>query len=313
MQPDTTSRSDGTSQQRTSAVSIAGVTAGMEGLPTAKAARVLPHPFAFALRCLRSFSRNQCMLMAGAIAYYALLSLIPLLILVVSLLSGWVDRPALMDTLTRYLPWVVPKQSEDVLADVDAFLSHGILLQITLLLTLLFFSSLAFSTLEKSMAVIFGHRKALHQRHFLVSAVMPYAFIGCLALALLVLTVVSVALESMAALGVRYPVLADSISNASPLLLYAGGFSVELLLFTALYAVLPVGRIPIRHALLGGVLSTLMWELIRHALVWYLSSLSKVTVVYGSLSTAVIALFSMELAAIMVLLVAQVIAEYEQL
>jgi membrane protein len=207
MQPDSTSKSDSTSKPGPAALPIGTVTAGMTGVAAARAAQVLQHPFAFALRCLKSFGRNQCMLMAGAIAYYALLSLIPLLILVVSLLSGWVDRPALMDTLTRYLPWVVPKQSEDVLADVDAFLNHGILLQITLLLTLLFFSSLAFSTLEKSMAVIFGHRKAIHHRHCLVSAGMPYAFIGCLALALLVLTVVSVALESMAALGVRYPLL----------------------------------------------------------------------------------------------------------
>jgi YihY family inner membrane protein len=250
--------------------------------------------------------------MAGAIAYYALLSLLPLLILAVMLLSGWVNRPALMGTLTRYLPWIVPEQSADLLVDVDAFLNHGLLMRATLLLTLLFFSSLAFTALEKSMAVIFSHRKPLHSRHFLVSAILPYGFVACLALALLVLTAASVALESMVALGIRHPVLGDLLASASPTMLYLGGLGVELLLFTTLYAVMPAGRIPLRLALLGGLLSTALWELIRHGLVWYFSSLSKVTVVYGSLSTAVIALFSMELAAIMVLLVAQVIAEYEQ-
>ena len=281
-------------------------------LPLTRAAQILRHPISFLRACLGSFQRNQCMLMAGAIAYYALLSLLPLLILAVMLLSGWVDRAALMDTLTRYLPWVVPQQSADVLADVDAFLNQGLLVRATLLLTLLFFSSLAFSALEKSMAVIFAHRNARHSRHFLVSAILPYGFVVCLALALLVLTAVSVALESMASLGIRHPILADQVASASPIMLYLGGAGVELLLFTALYAVMPAGRIPWRHALLGGLLSTALWELIRHGLVWYFSSLSKVTVVYGSLSTAVIALFSMELAAIMVLLVAQVIAEYEQ-
>ena len=46
------------------------------------ARRVLAHPGAFALRVLKGFRANQGLLLAGAVAYYALLSLVPLLILV---------------------------------------------------------------------------------------------------------------------------------------------------------------------------------------------------------------------------------------
>ena len=65
--------------------------------------------------------------------------------------------------------------------------------------------------------------------------------------------------------------------------------------------------------LIGGFSTAILWEILRHLLVWYLAHLSRLSVVYGSLSTAVVALFSMELAATLLLLGAQVIAEYEQL
>ena len=47
-------------------------------------------------------------------------------------------------------------------------------------------------------------------------------------------------------------------------------------------------------------------------LVWYFSTLSKVNVVYGSLTTAIVVLFSLEIAATLLLFGAQVIAEYEK-
>ena len=44
-------------------------------------ADVLKHPGSFAVRVLKSFSANQGYLLAGAIAYNTLLSILPLLIL----------------------------------------------------------------------------------------------------------------------------------------------------------------------------------------------------------------------------------------
>jgi membrane protein len=75
---------------------------------------ILTHPVAFALRTLRSFGRNQGLLLAGAVAYYALL------IVSVIALSHLVDQAELPRTLGRYLEWVVPSQSRAVLADISA-------------------------------------------------------------------------------------------------------------------------------------------------------------------------------------------------
>jgi uncharacterized BrkB/YihY/UPF0761 family membrane protein len=47
-------------------------------------------------------------------------------------------------------------------------------------------------------------------------------------------------------------------------------------------------------------------------LVWYFTTLSKVNLVYGSMSTAIVVMFSLEIAATLLLFGAQVIAEYER-
>jgi YihY family inner membrane protein len=81
---------------------------------------------------------------------------------------------------------------------------------------------------------------------------------------------------------------------------------------TAIYLVMPMGRLSLRHALIGGVTAGLLWELTRHVLVWYYSTMSQIQVVYGSLTTSIVVLLSVEVAAIVLLLGAQVIAEYER-
>ena len=87
----------------------------------------------------------------------------------------------------------------------------------------------------------------------------------------------------------------------------------EILLLTSIYLVMPVGRLSLKHALIGGVTAGLLWEATRHVLVWYFSTLSQVKVVYGSLTTAIVVLLTLEIASLVLLLGAQVIAEYERL
>jgi membrane protein len=274
---------------------------------------VLAHPLDFALRTLKAFRANQGLLLAGAVAYYALLSIVPLLILVVIALSHWVDATELMLTLGHYLEWLVPGQSKPIVAELSNFLAHRELMGWFLLLTMVFFSSLAFTVLENAMSVIFIHRVAIHRRHFLVSAVMPYCYILLLGVGFLLVTVVSGALEALGEESIRMFGREWSLGGVSGSLLYLLGLGGEIFMLTSVYLVMPVGRLSLRHALVGGVTAALLWEITRHILVWYFTTLSQVSVVYGSLTTAIAVLLSLEIAATLLLFGAQVISEYERL
>lgn len=267
---------------------------------------------AFAMRTLRGFQRNQGLLLAGAIAYYALLSLLPLLILSVVGLSHLVERSVLLDTIALYLDWLLPSLADGLVADIAGFLDRRTTISLVMLGTLLFFSSLAFSVLEKAMAVIFAHRGKDQERHALVSAILPYCLVIVLGIALLLLTLGTLALQTLAGenlvlLGQRW-----SLSGVAGFLFPFLGVALISLVLAAIYLIVPVGRTRLRHALLGGLAGALLWEVVRHGLIWYFATISKIGVVYGSLATAVVLLFFMELAAVLLLLGAQVIAELEQ-
>lgn len=280
---------------------------------SAAAAHVASHPGAFAAQVLRAFSRNQGLLLAGAVAYYALLSVVPLLILTVIALSHWIEAAELLDTLGRYLEWLMPGQSRAIVAELANFLAHRDVVGWVLLATMLFFSSLAFTVLEKAMSVIFLHRFAVRRRHFVVSALLPYVYILCLGFGLLVVTLVAGSLQAIGERSIGVLGREWSLEGVSGLLLYLLGLAGEIFLLTSVYMVMPVGRLSWRHALIGGATAALLWELTRHALVWYFGTLSQVNVVYGSLTTAIVVLLSLEIAATLLLLGAQVISEYERI
>jgi membrane protein len=270
------------------------------------------HPGAFALQTLKVFRANQGLLLAGAVAYYTLLSIVPLLILTVIGLSYVIDQAELLDTLGRYLEWLIPGQSKLIVAELANFLNHREVIGWLLLATMLFFSSLAFTVLEKAMSVIFIHRISSRRRHFLVSALLPYCYILFLGAGVLLVTLVSGSLQAMGQESVDMLGHNWSLGRVSGVLLYLLGLGGEIFVITSVYLVMPVGRLSLRHALIGGITAALLWEVTRHALVWYFATLSQVGVVYGSLTTAIAVLLSLDLAATLLLLGAQVISEYER-
>ncbi|HET7160408.1 MAG TPA: YihY/virulence factor BrkB family protein, partial [Burkholderiales bacterium] len=274
---------------------------------------VLQHPGAFVLATLKSFKVNQGLLLAGAVAYYTLLSLVPLLILIVIALSHYIEQAELLATLGRYLEWLVPGQSKAVVSELATFLQHRDVIGWVLLLTMLFFSSLAFLVLEKAMAVIFLHRFVVRRRHALVSMLLPYCYILLLGIGVLVVTLVSGSLAAIGQESIEFLGFTWSLGGVSGVLLYLLGIMGEIFVLTSIYLVMPVGRRSLRHALIGAVTAAVLWELTRHVLVWYFASLSQVSAVYGSLTTAIVVLLGLEIGATALLLGAQVISEYERI
>ncbi len=277
-----------------------------------RASAVLNHPVAFVIRVFKSFRANQGYLLAGAVAYNTLLSILPLLILILIVLANYVDETALLSTLDRYLDLVVPGQSDAIMGELALFLQHRHTIGWVLVVTLLFFSSLAFTVLENAMSVIFYHRVRVRRRHFLTSALIPFLCMLFLGIGALIVTFVASALQAIGQESIEVLGRTRSLVGFSGFLLYVIGVAGEIIVLTAIYMVMPVGRPTWRHALIGGVTAGLLWEVTRHVLVWYFSTLSQIKVVYGSLTTAIVVLLSLEIAALVLLLGAQVIAEYER-
>ena len=285
----------------------------LERLIGPAAQHVLRHPWDFAWQTLKGFKANQGLLLAGAVAYYALLSIVPLLILAVIALSQVIDQRELLATLGRYLEWLVPSQADAVVRELANFLDKREGVGWLLLGTMIFFSSLAFTVLENAMSVIFLHRVVERKRRFIFSVLIPYVYILSLGFGLLLVTLVAGSLQAVGKENVELFGREWSLSGFSGFLLYLLGFAGEVFVLTSVYLVMPAGRLAWRHALIGGVTAAVLWEITRHVLVWYFATLSQVTIVYGSLTTAIVVLLTLEIGATLLLFGAQVISEYERI
>jgi membrane protein len=265
--------------------------------PTNAWRKVMAQPGHFTLRVLKAFQKNQGLLLSGALAYYILLSVIPLFTFLLLMLSHVVDQVALLATLRRYIGLIVPGDSAAVLEQVRNILEHREVASWVVLCAMLFFSSLAFSVLESALSIIFIHRVRHKPRPLIVSLILPYVYILLLGAGFLVMTAIASLLQSMSNDQLVLLGRGWSLDRLSVVLLYLIGVAGLILVLTSIYLVMPPrGRIRPRHIL-----------------VWYFSTLSVVGVVYGSLATTIVGLLSLEIASIILLLGAQVIAEYERL
>ncbi len=224
--------------------------------------------------------------------------------------SHVVEERRLLDTVASNLQLVIPSEAVAVTQQVEVFLAHREVVGIVGLLALLLFSSTAFTVIESAMAIIFHHREVTHRRHVLVSVLLPYVFVLLIDLGVLLITVVSGALHTLQA--VRVFGYAWAPAGLSGVVLYLLGMVGLTLLLTAVYMVLPVGQVRFGHALIGGVIATLLWEVIRRGLVWYLATLSMANVVYGPMAAVIVVLLTLEAAALILLFGAQVIAEIDR-
>ena len=268
-------------------------------------------PCRFLQRTVCGFINNQGLLLAGAVAYYTLLSIVPLTIIALIVLTHFIEERQLIHTLSTYLEMLIPGYAATLTEQVRDFMKHRETVGIIVFLGMLFFSSMAFSMLERAMSIIFFHSAEIKRRNFLVSALIPYLYIIALGLGIALVSLIVGAIETLQSSSLTVFGMSPDLGDTTIAALYFFGIAGEVLMFTSIYLVMPVMEIRFRNALVGGITATVLWEITRRVLVWYYAAVSVVNVIYGSIAITVVALLSIEVVAIILLLGAQVIAELE--
>jgi len=260
----------------------------------------------------RFFGPNRGFLLAGAVGYNALLSLIPLFALMLIALSSIFDDIVILQAVTTELRWILPGQEATITEVLKVFLEDRDVVGTVGIVVMLFFSSITFRILEDAFSVVFEHHHDKAERSFIVSALIPYLFIGSVGISLVVLTVATGLLDTYGTQILTFFGLKWSIDLIGPWITRGVGTLAMTFLFSSVYIVMPTARIQFKRAIGGGLTAAILWEIVRSILVWYFDNLSLVNVLYGSLATVIIVLLSMEIVAIVILLGAQVIAELER-
>jgi uncharacterized BrkB/YihY/UPF0761 family membrane protein len=146
---------------------------------------------------MRAFWANRGMLLSGAVAACALLSIVPLITLILMALSHRVDPRLLLESRQEHTQVVIPAQADVIAESITLFLEHRNLMSWALVVVPLFFSSMSFTVLDITMSFIFFHRVAIRRRHLLISAILPYLYILALGIGFLLITLISAAVHAM--------------------------------------------------------------------------------------------------------------------
>jgi membrane protein len=268
------------------------------------------HVWGFTRRVLRDFVRNKGLLLAGALGYNTLLSIIPLFALFVVVLSHLFDEQMLASTIATQAEVLLPGQGAAINHVFLAFVENRGVIGGVGVVVLLFFSTIAFRMLDDAIAIVFHRQARGRAPHPLRAFVLPLAYVGLIGLGIFGLTLVMVGFDALPSDGIRVLGVYVDANTAVPLVKLLAFVGLVVLL-ASFYGVMPMAKISWKRALVGGFIAATLWEAVRLLMMWYFASVSLVDVVYGSLGTVIVLLVGLEVAAIILLLGAQVIAELE--
>jgi membrane protein len=256
----------------------------------------------FSVRVGLAFDRHNGFDLAAALAYYALLSLFPA-VLGVSAVLGMVLAP-LQEQVLLHVAQLLPASQQLVTENLRAIIEGRATAGLLSLAGLLWSGRAVFGSLCRALDAVWEtpQRRPLH-RQFLVDT----GLMACSAL-LLVASVVATAVFSL--LGRADPLQASLVSPVLQLASSLVTVAATVLVFAVLYCIVPNVALSWRDVWPGALLAAVVFEAAKTVFVWYLVAAANYASVYGSLASVVVLLVWAWLSGIVVLLGAEVAAQY---
>jgi YihY family inner membrane protein len=248
-------------------------------------------------RALLDFVQGDSMTYAAAIAYYTLFSFFPLVLILLSIGSLFVQRydldSAVIQSLSFYLPvgtGFIEKNLRTVMASAGKFSVVGILL-------LLWTATGAFIPLEQALNRAWGVKRGRGFLHTRITAALMAFFCGCF-----VLTSVFIAsmlgrfqifLRGITAHRLELGELNHWIISTTEIIFdvlsVLASFLLTVFIFALIYKIVPYTRIRFGQVSHAAMYAGVTWELAKYAFTFWLRS-HNYRNVYGSIATIIIIL-----------------------
>jgi membrane protein len=254
---------------------------------------------------------DGCTHMAAAIAYYALLSIFPLLILLVSVASLLMQHGEaahrIADAVASTFPVAGPSISR-MLQHVPAAGASGV--GLASLIGLVWSASGVFGAMRSGINQAFDVQSV---RPLVQGKLVDFAMAAGMGLFLLASTAAVSVLHVLREVATAIPAVGRGLAS-SEALWTAGSVAVGLLLavilVTVLYWLIPARRRRLRDVWPGIVVGTLLLQATQYVFALYVGTVSHYNAVYGSLGTIVAFMVWVYLAALALLVGAEVASEY---
>jgi membrane protein len=248
---------------------------------------------------------------AASIAYYALLSLFPFLLLSISLLGSVTadeaDRSAVLGFVFQYFP----AQFDFISNQLDSFQQSRTGVGVAGALTLIWGSLGVFGAMTSAVNEAWGvEKQRSFWKHRLVSFMMLVAAGGVLLLALLGVSLVKMAQASwFGVLLLRF----DWLTGLQTLTFRYLATILLILGVGLVYYFIPNAKTRFRDVWVGAILTGVLWRLAFDGFSWYVAANSRLTQINGSIATVIVFLLWIYLSAVILMFGVEFTAAYARL
>jgi YihY family inner membrane protein len=261
---------------------------------------------------VKNYKSNGDVNQAAAMAFYSILSAIPLFILTI-IVTGYFfsSYPNVSDDIIDAIRGFNPYFSEKLLTQLGQIERKKHLLGWAGVLGLVGLSSMIFNSMETALNIIFRSRK---KRNYFVSKLLAFSMIP----AGWIIGSFSLIISYAAALLVKQSVgIAEGLNislgvMSGALLRYAVPYLITAIFFYFIYRIIPSNKIRPAVALGGSALFALLMEIAKQLFTWHITNYTRYNVIFGSLGTIVILVIWAFYVALIFLFCAELMSSYQR-
>ena len=264
-------------------------------------ARLVKIPFfGFINEVIEGMGNDGASEVVGAIAYYAVLSLFPLLLGVISVLGFFLPSATVQDEIFKFVETNLPAAEDILRINITGIIELRGALGVLGILSLFWSASAMFSAISRGIHRAWG----LNVRH-------PYYIrkLREVAMSLSVCVFFYVLITATAAVS--------SFNSGGGVM---GGFGINILafllvflIFLSIYKTIPGTKTYWRYVWPGALFAAAAYEVARIGMVAYFARFSHVELVYGSIGSIIILLVFIYYVAFILIMGAEISSEYSRL
>lgn len=250
---------------------------------------------------------------AAAIAYYAIVSIFPLLLLLIAIIGFLLKEDATEKIVGLAWPYLPAGSLQLVRDNVTAVLQSRDSISVLSFVGLLWSASLMFDAINEAVNSAWG----VHvPERYLISKLKSFLMMTIL----LFFVMSSMAMTTQAAFVARFDSFLPPVPSGSghwtwghwiwSVFSQMTALCITIGVFTVLYLYLPRLTVQLQDVVWGALQAGILWEILKHAFVWYIASIADFSKVYGSMSAVLVLMIWMHVSALILIWGGEFSAEY---
>lgn len=248
----------------------------------------------------KSYKEHDCFTLAANISFFAILSLIPLVMIAMSV-AGYVlgSSQGLFNQIISTVTDVLPHGQDELTANLDKIISGRSKIGGVGLVFLLFSASLLFTSIEHALNKIF---ESVKKRNFFHSRLISILLVFAVIFILFLPGMISLFQAVLAEYHISIPLKTIVTSRIFFIILM-------ILSFVGAVMVIPREDVKFKYAVVGGIFFAAGLGIAKFIFKWYLTySFDRFNVVYGSLAVLVMSVLWIYYLATVLLISSELVA-----